>query len=101
MVMPFRLANAPATFQAYINKALIGYVNMFCVVYLDDILIYFMLLEEHQEHVRKVLERLRHYQLFVSLKKYKFATDRMEFLGFIISIKGVSMDQKRVESIAT
>ena len=85
MIMPFGLANAPATFQAYINKALIGYVNIFCIVYLDDILIYSVSLEEYQEHVRKVLERLRYYQLFASLKKCEFTTDRVEFLGFIIS----------------
>ena len=74
---------------------------MFCVVYLDDILIYSISLEEHQEHIRKVLERLRCYQLFASLKKYEFTINRVEFLGFIISTEGVSMDQKRVKSIAT
>jgi len=47
LVMPFGLANAPSTFQAYINKAMAGYVDSFCIVYLDDILIFSNLLEEH------------------------------------------------------
>ena len=97
--MPFGLANASAIFQAYINKALAGYVNMFCVIYLDDILIYSLSLEEHYEHIRKVLEWFRYYQLFASLKKYKFIINRMEFLGFIIFTEGISIDQKWVESI--
>ena len=58
MVMPFGLANAPATFQAYINWALAGLVDVFCVIYLDNILIYSNLPAEHQGHVLQVLERL-------------------------------------------
>src|SRR5207248_3409783 len=52
-VLPFGLANAPATFQAYINKALAGYLDDFCVVYLDDILVYSRSEEEHTHHVAK------------------------------------------------
>ena len=92
--MPFGLANAPATFQAYINKALAGYVNIFCVVYLDNIFIYSLSLKEYHKHVRKVLKWLRYYQLFASLKKYEFTTNRVEFLGFVISTEDVFMDQK-------
>ena len=58
LVMPFGLANAPATFQAYINKALAGYVDVFCVVYLDDILVYSDSLSDHEVHVKKILKRL-------------------------------------------
>ncbi len=100
MIMPFGLANAPATFQAYINRALAGYVNVFCVVYLDDILVYSETPKLHRGHVRKVLERLRKFQLFVNLKKCDFSTDRVKFLGFIISVDGVAMDQSRVTAIA-
>ena len=99
LVMPFGLANAPATFQAYINRALAGLVDVFCVVYLDDILIYSNSEEEHWDHVRKVLTRLRQHQLFVNLDKCDFNTEQLEFLGFIVSTKGISMDPERVASI--
>ena len=68
-VMPFGLANAPATFQAYIHKALGGLVDVCCVVYLDDILIYSMSKAQHVRDVRAVLVRLRRYSLFIKLSK--------------------------------
>ncbi len=58
IVMSFRLINALTTFQAYINKALTELVNVFCVIYLNDILIYFSSLEEHQSHVKQILKWL-------------------------------------------
>ena len=57
--MPFSLANAPATFQSYIHKALGNLVDTTCVVYLDDILIYSEDEGSHAKHVRQVLQRLR------------------------------------------
>jgi hypothetical protein len=57
-VMPFGLANAPATFQSYVHQALGGLVDRTCVVYLDDILIYSEHEEDHDRHVEDVLERL-------------------------------------------
>jgi len=100
MVMPFGLTNAPATFQAYINKALAGYLDEFCVVYLDDILIYSRNAEEHTKHLRLVLERLRKYALYANRKKCHFFTDSVEFLGFIVGSEGVSMDPRRVDTVA-
>lgn len=98
-VMPFGLCNAPATFQQYINEALAGLIDVFCVVYLDDILIFSEKAEEHASHVRQVLERLQRYKLFVNPKKCDFHTDRVEFLGFVISTTGVSMEQSRINAI--
>lgn len=97
--MPFGLTNAPATFQAYISKALSGLVDVFCVVYLDDILIYSDSEEEHLQHLREVLERLRRFALYANLKKCKFFTQEVEFLGYIVSVAGVAMDQRRVDTI--
>ena len=62
-VMSFGLANAPATFQAYINRALSDLLDVCCVVYLDDILIYSDSEAQHEKHVRMVLERLRKFRL--------------------------------------
>ena len=99
LVMPFGLANAPATFQAYINRALAGLVDVTCVVYLDDILIYSAEPAEHWGHVKQVLERLRQFSLYANLKKCQFYTGRVEFLGFIVTTDGVAMDQERVSTI--
>jgi hypothetical protein len=99
LVMPFGLANAPATFQAYINKALSGLVDTICIVYLDDVLIYSGDREEHVRCVRAVLARLRQFGLFVNLRKCKFFTQEVEFLGFVVGTRGVRMDPERIETI--
>jgi len=101
LVMPFGLANAPASFQGLINDTLRPFLDRFATAYLDDIMIYSNTLEEHKEHVRQVLARLRSKNLFVKLEKCQFHTDTTEFLGFIISPKGISMDPKKVEAITS
>jgi hypothetical protein len=98
-VMPFGLCNAPATFQAYINRALAGLVDICCVVYLDDILIYSDTREQHVRDLREVLERLRKFALYASFKKCKFFTDTVEFLGYTVSVAGVSMDKSRIATV--
>ncbi|OQD63305.1 hypothetical protein PENANT_c470G05598, partial [Penicillium antarcticum] len=87
-VMPFGLANTPATFQAYINRALCDLLDQFCVVYLDDILIFSQNEEEHVEHVREVFRRLRTYRLYAKRSKCRFHTDSVTFLGFVITLEG-------------
>lgn len=101
LVMPFGMANAPATFQAYINKALAGLLDTICVVYLDDILIYTHSdnLETHWRAVRAVLDRLRQNDLYANASKCKFAEKKVEFLGFIVNTEGVSADPSRIETI--
>ena len=100
LVMPFGLANAPATFQAYINESLEGLFDTICVVYLDDILIYGGQTKEHHwDCVKQVLRRLRKFQLYANPAKCQFLTESVEFLGFVISVDGVSMDPSRVATI--
>jgi transposase InsO family protein len=98
-VMPFGMANAPATFQAYINKALSDLLDVCCVVYLDDILIYSESLEEHRRTVRMVLERLRKYRLYAKLSKCAFEVDTVNFLGYVVNPEGVGMERSRVDTI--
>ena len=98
-VMPFGLANAPATFQSYINRALQQFLDMFAIVYLDDILIYSEQLSQHSYHVQQVLQALRDNGLFVKLDKCAFSQSSVEYLGFIISPQNVSMDLNRVSTI--
>ena len=92
LVMPFRLANAPATFQSYINKALGGLINIICIIYLDNILIYSKDKNKHVEHIKAVLRRLKEYSLYVKPSKYTFYTKQVKFLGFILTLEGVIID---------
>ena len=99
-VMPFRLSNAPASFQGYINKILAEKLDIFVIVYLDDILIY---TEDpgqgHVEAVRWVLDVLRRHGLFANLKKCRFHKDKVRFLGYIVSAQGVRMEDERIEAV--
>ena len=83
-VMSFRLSNAPARFQNYINKILAEKLDIFVIEYLDDILIYTKDQgQDHVEIVRWVLDLLRKNGLFAKLKKYRFYKDKVCFLGYI------------------
>lgn len=77
LLMPFGLFNAPATFRAYINQALIGLVDVTCVVYLDDILIFLEDPSRHRTAVEEVLERLRTHKLYANLKKCALSTSEV------------------------
>jgi transposase InsO family protein len=99
LVVPMGLTNAPATFQAYINKALRGLVDDFCIVYLDDILVFSRTRDEHDQHLQQVCERLRQFELYAKPSKCQFYQEELEFLGFIISATGIRMDPKRVQTI--
>ena len=98
--MPFGLCNALATFQAYINDALHEYLDIFCVAYLDDVLIYTDgTLEDHIRYIRTVLQRLLDRGLYVKLEKCEFHVEETRFLGFIISPTGIKMDPERIATI--
>ena len=100
MIMSFGLSNVLATFQAYINKALAGMIDVFYIVYFDDILIYSSSLKKHWGHVKQILKCLYKFQLFANLKKCAFAVQQINFLNFVISVKGVAMDPSQVSTIA-
>ncbi|SCV69279.1 BQ2448_2299 [Microbotryum intermedium] len=98
-VMPFELTNAPASFQNLINDVLSPYLDTFVIVYLDDILIYSKSQAEHVLHVQKVLEKLQEAQLFAKATKCEFHRDRVEFLDYIVTNNGITMDESKVSSI--
>jgi hypothetical protein len=100
-VMPFGLTNAPASFQHFMNDTFRDYLDKFCLVYIDDILIYSETLEDNIQHVRLVLTRLRSASLYAKLEKCKFQVTEIEFLGYIISSKGISMDPSKVSAITS
>ena len=101
LVMPFGLTNAPSAFQFFMNDIFHDMVDICVVIYLDDILIYSMDEETHTQQVRKVLERLRENHLHAKPEKCSFHTDTVEYLGVIISPKGVSMDPEKVKAITS
>ena len=102
MVTPFGLANAPSTFQKYINWALRDYLDEFCSAYIDDILIYSSGdRKQHEGQVRKVLQRLREAGLQIDIDKCEFEVQSTKYLGFVLEAgKGLSMDPDKVEAIA-
>ena len=99
-VMPFGLSNVQATFQKYVNKILIEKLNVFVIVYLDDILIYIKDADQpHIEIVRWVLDQLRKYSLFPNLKKCCFHQNKVCFLRYIVSSKGISIKVKKIKVV--
>src|SRR5438045_5053827 len=100
LVLPFGLTNAPATFQAYINHALRGFVDDFCVVYLDNILVFSKSEEEHYQHLELVIEHLQQAELYANLKKCDFFKPKVQFLGFIINKNGLCMDPMCIQTIS-
>src|SRR5512142_650567 len=98
-VMSFGLTNAPAFFMNLMNKVFMEYLDKFVVVFIDDILIYSKTKEEHEEHFRLALEKLREHQLYAKFSKCEFWLSEVKFLGHVISSGGVAVDPSNVESV--
>jgi hypothetical protein len=97
--MSFGLTNAPAYFMYLMNSVFMDYLDTFVVVFIDDILVYSQNEQEHEEHLRKVLQRLRDYQLYAKLSKCEFWISEVLFLGHIINQEGLVVDPKKVAAI--
>ena len=92
LIIPFGLTNAPSTFMRLMNEVLKRLLGKFVIVYLDDILILSKIKEEHLEHIRQVLQRLKEEKLLINLKKCSFMKKEIVYLGFVISANGLKMD---------
>ena len=99
LVMPFGLCNAPGTFQRLMNKVFADQLGKFIAVYLDDILIFSPNMEEHWEHLRWALSRLREAKLYGRLHKCEFLKDQVEYLGFEVGPKGIQASPGKVRAI--
>jgi hypothetical protein len=98
-VMSFGLTNALAYFMYLMNSVFMDYLDKFIGVFIDDILVYSHNEQEHEEHLRKVLQRLRDCQLYAKVSKYEFWISEVLFLGHIINRDGLAIDLKKVAAI--
>jgi hypothetical protein len=97
--MPFSLTHAPTRFQHFINDVLSPYLVVFVTAYLDNILIFSDNLNDHQNHILKVLEVLSEAGVLLKPGKYEFHQQEVKYLGFIISTRGIKMDPAKVATI--
>ena len=98
-VMPSRFTNAPAEFMDLMHKVFQPYLDQFVMVFIDDILIYSHFGEEHEDHLRIILQALRDHQLYTKFSKCEFWLTEVKFLGHVVSASGVSVDLDKVEAV--
>jgi hypothetical protein len=99
LVMSFELTNAPAHFTYLMNSVFMPELDKFVVVFIDDILIYSKNEEEHAKHLRIMLMRLREHQLYAKFNKCAFWLEEIQFLGHVLSTKGIAVDPSKVKDI--
>ncbi|GKB46984.1 putative reverse transcriptase domain-containing protein [Tanacetum coccineum] len=98
-VMPFGLTNAPAVFMDLMNRVCKPYLDKFVIVFKDDILIYFKSKQEHEEHLKQILELLKKEELNAKFSKCEFWLPKVQFLGHVIDSEGIHVDPTKIESI--
>jgi hypothetical protein len=99
IIILFGLINVPAIFQIYINEAFKGFLNIICVIYMDDICIYSSKFEEHADHVRQIFNRFRRFRLYINLDKCEFSITKIIFLNYMVKINDIEMDQIKIKII--
>lgn len=97
--MPFGLRNAPATFQRLMDNILKGLLEDTCMVYLDDIIVYSVSLQEHLEKLVKVFDRLKNANFKVKLEKCDFLKKELKYLGHLITENGVKPNPEKIDAI--
>ncbi|GKE05382.1 putative reverse transcriptase domain-containing protein [Tanacetum coccineum] len=97
--MPFGLTNAPAIFMDLMNRVCKSYLDKFVIVFIDDILIYSRSKEEHEVHLKKIIELLKKEKLYAKFSKCKFWLQEVQFLGHVVNKDGIHVDPRKVESV--
>ncbi|GJZ33801.1 putative reverse transcriptase domain-containing protein [Tanacetum coccineum] len=98
-VMPFGLTNAPAVFMDLMNRVCKPYLDKLIIVFIDDILIYSKNKQDHEEHLKLILELLKKEELYAKFSKCDFWIPKVQFLGYVIDSKGIHVDPAKIESI--
>nr|GFC22519.1 RNA-directed DNA polymerase homolog [Tanacetum cinerariifolium] len=99
LVMPFGLTNDPAIFMDLMNRVFHEFLDKFVIVFIDDILIFSKSKEEHEDHLRTVLQILRQEKLYAKFSKCEFWLSSVAFLGHIVSAEGITIHPAKVEAI--
>ncbi|XP_052193963.1 uncharacterized protein LOC127802285 [Diospyros lotus] len=100
LVMPFGLINAPAAFMDTMNRVFRPFLDKFVIVFIDDILIYSPSEEEHESHLRIILQTLQEHKLYAKFSKCEFWLYQVAFLGHVISAEGISVDPAKITAVA-
>jgi hypothetical protein len=95
-VMSFGLTNAPSYFMNMMNKVFMEFLDKFVVVFIDDILFYYKSNEEHEKHLRLIMEKLQEHKLYAKFSKCEFWLSEVAFLGHIVSKEGIAVDPSKV-----
>jgi Reverse transcriptase (RNA-dependent DNA polymerase) len=99
LIVPYGLTNPPAAFQSFIQDVLHDHLDIFCVVYLDDILIFSRTQDEHDVHVKLVLDHLRDHHLCTNPAKCEWDKSEVEYLGYILGADGIKMNPTKLDTI--
>ena len=97
--MSFDLTNALSIFQHFINDILHEYLNVFCTIYIDNILIYNNNKKDYIKHVNKILQRLKNANIQVDINKSKFHKIEIKYLNFIVKIDDIKMNFEKIKIV--
>ncbi len=99
LIMSFEFCNVSTFFQNYINNIFQNYWNHFCIVYINDILIYNLNKRKHVKHVLKILRRLKKKDLQLNINKCAFEVKKILYLELIINTQNVKMNLEKMQTI--